>query len=106
MWVFFAFLVLAFKVDNINAFADCIVVFVFSFLGIFDQFGKPSIATCFKVDTVIENEVSLRSFLYVFRKWFVLVWVLTNRYDTMKINLVTSDIFSNISNDRVSRYNL
>ena len=99
MWIFFAFLVLTFKVDNINAFANCKVVFVFSFLGIFDQFGKPSIATCFKVDTVIENQVSLRSFLNVFRKWFVFVWVLTNRNDTVKINLVTSDIFGNISDD-------
>ena len=51
------------------------------------------------IDSVIENQISLRSFLYVFRKWFVFVWVLTNRNDTVKINLVTSDILGNISDD-------
>ena len=59
--VFFSSLVLAFQVDDVDSVASCEIVFVFNFIGIFNQFSKPSIATGFEVDPVVEDQVCLRS---------------------------------------------
>ena len=97
--VFFSSLVLAFQVDDVDSVASCEIVFVFNFIGIFDQFSKPSIATGFEVDPVVEDEVCLRSLFDIFWKRFVLVRIFADRNDTVQIDLILSNIFSYICKD-------
>ena len=99
--VFFSSLVLAFQVDDVDSVASCEIVFVFNFIGIFDQFSKPSIATGFEVDPVVEDEVCLRSLFDIFWKRFVLVRIFADRNDTVQIDLILSNIFSYICKDGV-----
>ena len=99
MRVFFALFTLPFKVNDVNAIADSIVVLVFFLIGIFDQLGEPSIAASFQVDTVVEDEIRLRSLFDIFRQRFVFVGVFADWYNAVQVNLIASYIFGNISDN-------
>ena len=99
MRVFFALFTLPFKVNHVNTIADCIVVLVFFLIGIFDQLGKPSIAAGFQVDTVVEDEIRLRSLFDIFRQGLIFMGIFADWYNAVQINLIASYIFGNISDN-------
>ena len=99
MGVFLTLFTLTFKVNDVNAIADSIVVLVFFLIGIFDQLGKPSITASFQIDTVVEDEIRLRSLFDIFRQGLIFMGIFADWYNAVQINLIASYIFGNISDN-------
>ena len=52
------------------------------FFSCFQQLVKPAVP-CLQIQSVVKDDIGVRRFLHVFRKWIVFMWVCSDRYNAV-----------------------